>query len=86
MILTLDAYYHETTHRQISIYHGCIDYTTEFNMFEGSFVCHEYKNTTTDILKQQEEYLHSLNEIRAYNDMKFIIMFIFIMGFMLIKR
>lgn len=58
---------HEQVHKQISIYHNCIDYEISINYFlvNGYFVCNEYSlydNTT--IL--QEKKLHSWNEIIGY--------------------
>jgi len=78
LLIYIDTYYHEEAHKQISIYYGCINYDININMFSGSFVCHEYRNTTTQEMLDQENYLHSLNEIKSYNESKYIFMFILI--------
>lgn len=60
-----NAYWHETTHKQIAIYNGCTDYEIEYNWKGGYFRCNSYDNGKLD---QRLEYQQdSINEIVGYN-------------------
>ena len=53
---------HEDAHKQIMLYHGCENVTTDVNWdFSGSAKCEDSRQ-----ISDQEVFLHSLNEIIGY--------------------
>ena len=58
---------HEGAHEQIAKYYGCIEGNTTITMKgRSSFVCLEYMERTAE-MRNEEYYLHSMNEIVGYN-------------------
>jgi len=55
---------HENAHKQIAIYYGCVNYTTEIKLFGTStFTCWNKHNES-----DSEKTVHSFNEIVSYNN------------------
>jgi len=76
-VVVVDTISHENAHKQISLYHGCIDYDMHYNFIGTSyFRCNEHRNRTQETALQEME-LHSLNEIKSYNETKSIGFFSF---------
>ncbi len=78
---------HEEAHRQISIYHGCINgsityFSKNINPF---WHCYEYSYQSTETNMQEWE-LHSFNEIVSYNLDAILVMLFSIGGLFILKR
>ena len=83
LLVSLDTYQHERAHQQIAEYHGCVRSEIVLHIFSDSyFICNSYKNRSIDMVLQEKE-LHALNEIKSYNDQKYMFMF-YITGMMII--
>jgi hypothetical protein len=61
---------HEDAHRKIYEYHGCIKPVIEYKLYGlvgGTTRCDEYRENIPTEFKQQNEMLHSMNEILGYH-------------------
>ena len=58
---------HESAHKQISEYHGCINGTTIIYDDGGSYRCNQYSQGRTADMAKEENILQSMNEIVTYN-------------------
>jgi len=70
---------HENIHKQISIYHGCIEPVISYSLPTPYFKCIEY-TTRTQETQLQERFLHSLNEIFGYVAIYFIFIALAFLG------
>lgn len=58
---------HEMTHKQIFLYHGCIDITVQNHLFTGKTTCNEWSSNATVHDKKESLRLNTEFDMKDYS-------------------